>query len=171
MSKIAALLLAFMSVAIFSSVSKAQIIQSGNVYAGVAYAYSEDVIPPRLSFRGWDGGAEVKPFIRFPWLGLALDASGVYRTGVTQYNLVLGPRISRNYGKWRLFAHALGGIQQTVTGGEAFNPILVDVGGGADRRLPFKKFAWRLQGDFVHSHLLHSNQYDFRVSTGLVWRF
>lgn len=170
MSKTATVVLAFFGVMLLATRSHAQIIQSGNVYAGVAYANSVDVIN-RLSFRGWDGGVEIKPFARYPHLGFVLDLSGIYRSGVEQYNAVLGPQISSNYGKWRLFAHAAGGIQQTVTGGEAFNPVIEDIGGGVDRRIPFKKFAWRVQVDGVHSHLLHANQYDIRVSTGLVWRF
>jgi hypothetical protein len=169
-SKTAAVVMALLGLTIFPTVSKAQLIQSGNVYAGVAYANSVDVIN-RLSFRGWDGSVEVKPFIRYPFLGFALDGSGIYRTGVEQYNAVLGPRISKSYGKWRLFLHATAGIQQNVTGGEAFNSIIEDGGGGVDRRLHFKRFAWRLQGDYIHSHQLHADQNDFRVSTGLVWRF
>jgi hypothetical protein len=169
-SKTAAVVLAFLSLILFATASNAQIIQSGNIYAGVAYANSVDVIN-RLSFRGWDGGVEVKPFASRPYLGFIFDASGIYRSGVQQYNGVLGARISKNYGKWRVFLHVGGGLQQMTTGGEAFNAVIEDGGGGVDRRLPFKKFAWRLQGDYVHSHMLDAVQNDFRISTGLVWRF
>jgi hypothetical protein len=169
-SKTAAVVLAFLGVMLCATASNAQWIQSGNVYAQVSYANSVDVIN-RLSFRGWDGGVEIKPFVRRDYLGFVLDLSGMYRSGVQQYNAVIGPQITRGYGKWRLFAHVAGGIQQTTTGGEAFNPVIGDAGGGVDRRLPFKRFAWRVQGDYVHSHLLHANQNDFRFSTGLVWRF
>ena len=170
MSKTAAVVLAFLSLTLFPTASKAQLIQSGNIYAGVAYADSVDVVN-RLTFRGWDGSVEVMPFRRFSYVGIVLDGSGIYRSGVQQYNLVLGPRVSKSYGKWRLFAHATGGIQQTTTGGQTFHPVIVDLGGGVDRRLPFKNFSWRLQLDYVHSHLLSANQNDIRGSTGIVWRF
>ena len=170
MSKTAAVVLALLSLTLFPTASKAQLIQSGNVYAGVAYADSVDVIN-RLTFRGFDGSVEVKPSLRFSYLGVVLDGSGIYRPGVQQYNLVLGPRISKNYGKWRVFAHVTGGIQQTDTGGQIFHPVIEDAGAGADRRIPFKRFSWRLQLDVVHSRLLSANQYDVRGSTGLVWRF
>ena len=170
MSKTAAVVLALLSLLLLPTVSKAQLIQSGNVYAGVAYADSEDVID-HLTFRGFDGSVEVKPSLRFSYLGFVLDGSGIYRPGVVQYNAVIGPRISKNYGKWRVFAHATAGIQFTTTGGESFSPIIEDVGAGADRRIPFKHFSWRFQLDVVHSHLLDANQYDVRGSTGLVWRF
>lgn len=170
MSKTAVVVLALLIFTLFPSASRAQLIQSGNVYAGVAYADSVDVIN-RLTFRGFDGSVEVKPSLRFSYLGFVLDGSGIYRPGVVQYNAVLGPRISKNYGKWRIFAHVTAGEQLTTTGGESFNTVIEDAGAGADRRIPFKRFSWRLQLDVVHSHLLSANQYDVRGSTGLVWRF
>lgn len=170
MSKTAAVVLAFLSVTLFATTSKAQLIPSGNLYAGVSYADSVDVVN-RLTFRGWDGSAEAFPFHRFSYLGVVLDGSGLYRRGVQQYNLVLGPRVSMNYGKWRPFAHALGGIQRLQTGGETFDHFAFDLGGGVDRKLPFRNFSWRLQFDYVHTHLLSANQNEYRGSTGIVWRF
>ena len=170
MSKTAAVVLAFLSLMLFSTTSKAQLLPSGNVYAGVGYADNVDVVN-RLTFRGWEGSGEVFPFHRFRFLGIVLDGSGFYRSNVRQYNLVLGPRISKNYGKWRLFAHALGGYQEATSGGEAFHTVVEDFGGGTDRKLPFKNFSWRLQFDYVHSHELSANQNDFRGTTGVVWRF
>lgn len=176
MLKTAAVVLAFLCLTLFPTASRAQLIQSGNVYAGVAYADSVDVVN-RLAFRGFEASVEVKPFRRFTFLGVVLDGSGVFTRGVAnsgtiqQYNLVIGPRASKNYGKWRLFAHAMGGYQQTDSGGEIFHPVIVDGGGGADRRLPFKHFSWRFQFDYVHSHLLSATQNDYRGSTGIVWRF
>jgi hypothetical protein len=174
--KTAAVVLAFLCLTLFPTASRAQLIQSGNVYAGVAYADSVDVVN-RLAFRGFEASVEVKPFRRFTFLGVVLDGSGVFTRGVAnsgtiqQYNLVIGPRVSKNYGKWRLFAHAMGGYQQTDSGGETFHPVIVDGGGGVDRRLPFKHFSWRFQFDYVHSHLLSATQNDYRGSTGIVWRF
>jgi hypothetical protein len=169
-SKTAAVVLAFLTLMLFPTPSKAQLLPSGNVYAGVGYADNVDVIN-RLTFRGWEGSAEVFPFHRFRFLGIVLDGSGFYRSNVRQYNLVLGPRISKNYGKWRVFAHALGGYQEATSGGEAFHTVIEDFGGGADRKLPFKNFSWRLQFDYIHSHELSANQNDFRGTTGVVWRF
>lgn len=176
MLKTAAVVLAFLSLTLFPTTSKAQLLPSGNVYAGVAYASSEDVVN-RLAFRGWDGSAEAFPFHRFSYLGVVLDGSGIYAKGVAgsgtiqQYNLVLGPRVSMNVGKWRVFVHAMGGIQQTRSGGDTFHPVAIDGGGGADYKLPFKNFSWRVQFDYVHTHLLSANQNEYRGSTGIVWRF
>jgi len=168
--KTVAVVLAFLSLMLFPTASKAQLLPSGNVYAGVGYADSVDVVN-RLTFRGWEGSAEALPFHRYAYVGIVLDASGFYRSGVNQYNFVLGPRVSKNFGRWRVFADAMAGIQETRTGGASFHPVIEDIGGGADRKLPFKNFSWRFQFDYVHSHLLSANQNDFRGTTGLVWRF
>lgn len=169
MSKITAVL-AFVIVIFLPAISKAQLLPSGNVYGGVAYADSVDVVN-RLTFRGWNASGEDLPFHRYPFLGFVLDASGIYRKGINQYNLVLGPRVSKNYGKWRIFADVMGGIQQTKSSDNEFHPVVIDGGAGVDRRLPLKRFSWRFQFDYVHTHLLSANQNDFRGSTGLVWRF
>ena len=176
MLKTAAVVLAFLSFTFFPVKLKAQLIPSGNIYAGAAYASSEDVVN-RLAFRGWDASVEAFPFHRFSYIGIVLDGSGIYTKAVAnsgtiqQYNLVLGPRLSMNYGKWRPFVHAMGGIQQTRSGGNIYHPVAIDFGGGVDRKLPFKNFSWRLQFDYVHTHLLSQNQNEYRGSTGIVWRF
>jgi hypothetical protein len=172
-SKTAAVFLAFLSLMLFATTSKAQLLPSGNVYGGVGYADNVDVVN-RLTFRQWEGSAEVLPFHRFSYLGIVLDGSGFYRTGVHQYNLVLGPRVSKNYGKWRLFADAMGGYQISKSGGENFHTVIEDFGGGVDRKfqlLRFKNFSWRLQFDYVHSHQLSATQNDVRGTGGLVWHF
>ena len=170
MSKTAAVVLAFLILMLFTTPSRAQLIPSGNVFAGLSYASSVDVVN-RLTFRGWEGSVEAFPFHRASYLGIVLDGSGIYRIGVNQYNLVLGPRISKNYGKWRPFVQLMGGIQETKSSGATFHPVIEDLGGGVDRKIPFKNFSWRFQIDVIHSHLLSTNQNDVRGSTGIVWRF
>jgi hypothetical protein len=90
---------------------------------------------------------------------------------VNQYNAVLGVRVFKNYGKWRVFADAMGGYQESKSGGESLHAWIEDVGGGVDRKLRFKKFSWRIQADYIHSQSYSANQNDIRGSTGLVWRF
>ena len=170
MSKTAAVVLAFLSLTLFTTKSKAQLIPSGNVYAGVAYADSVDVVN-RFTFRGWNGSVEALPLRRFSYLGIAFDGSGFYRTGVQQYNFLGGPRLSVSYGKWRPFVQVMGGTQRTTSGGTTHSAVAIDAGGGVDRKLPFKNFSWRLQFDYMHTHLLSANQNGIRGSTGIVWRF
>jgi hypothetical protein len=172
-SKTATAVLAFVVLMLFSIPMSAQfngLLPNGNVYAGVSYAQLTDVIN-KQSYRGWTGSYEAIPFTRFPRLGLVADGSGFYRSGVKQYNIVGGPRFSVSYGKWRPFVHAMAGIRHVNSYGFVYNPLAIDIGGGADYKLPFKNFSWRLQGDYMHGHYASANQDDYRASTGIVWRF
>ena len=128
----------------------------------------------RYTFRGWDASAEDLPFTRYPHLGVVIDGSGFYRLGIQQYNLLIGPRLSLNYGKWRPFVQVMGGAQRMTSDGTTHYPIAEDVGGGVDRKFQFlfmQHFAWRVQFDYMHTHLFSATQNDIRGSTGLVWRF
>jgi hypothetical protein len=173
-SKIAAAVLAFVCLTLFSIPMSAQLLPTGNVYGGVSYGQFTDVIN-KQSYRGWNASAEAFPTPRFPRLGVVIDASGFYRnnaTGkVTQYNFLAGPRFSANFGRWRPFVHALGGIQMVNSSGLTYRPVAIDVGGGADYKLHFKNFSWRLQGDGIRTRYASATQYDYRASTGIVWRF
>jgi hypothetical protein len=113
----------------------------------------------------------VIPFARHLYFGAVFDASGYYRTGVQQYNFLAGPRLSATYGKWRPFVHVMAGVQRVNSSGTIFNPVAIDVGGGADYKIFFKNFSWRLQGDYVHTHYSTAYQNAYRASTGIVWRF
>jgi hypothetical protein len=168
--KIAAAVLTFVCFALCARPLSAQILPRGNVYAGVSYGQFTDVVT-RQSYRGWNASAEDLPFARFPHLGVVVDVSGYYRTGVKQYNFLAGPRLSISYGKWRPFVHVMGGVQHINSFTNIYNPAALDIGGGADYKLIFKNFSWRLQGDYLRTHYLSAYQSDYRASTGIVWRF
>lgn len=173
MSKTAASVLALMVLVLFSIPMAAQfngLLPNGNVYAGVSYGQLTNVVN-KQSYKGWNGSFEDLPFTRFPRLGLVIDGSGFYRRGVTQYNVVAGPRLSTNVGKWRPFVQAMAGIRHLNSSGFVYNPLVIDVGGGADYKLWFKNFSWRFQGDYMHSKYASATQNDYRASTGIVWRF
>ncbi len=170
MSKTAAAVLAFLGLTLLSVPMSAQLLPRGNVYGGVSYGQFTEATN-RQSYRGWNASAEVLPFSRFPHLGIVLDGSGFYRSGVSQYNLLAGPRLSVTYGKWRPFIHAMGGLAHVNSSGILYNPVAIDVGGGADYKIFFKNFSWRLQGDVIRTNYASATQYDVRVSTGIVWRF
>jgi len=172
-SKTAAAVLAFAGFILFSIPTSAQfnkLLPNGNVYGGVSYGQLTDVINQQ-SYRGFEGSFEALPFTRFPRLGLVADGSGYFRTGVTQYVFVGGPRVSVNFGRWRPFVHAMAGIRHINSYSFVYNPIAVDVGGGLDYRLGFKNFSWRFQGDYLHGNYGSAQQNDYRASTGIVWRF
>ena len=172
----AATLLSFACIALFSMPMSAQILPRGNVYAGLSYGQLEDVIPPTLSYKGWVASGEDLPFSRLSHLGIVLEANGYYRKGVdggtiSQYTALLGPRLSANFGKWRPFVDVMGGYQRVNSTGTLYNHIAIDIGGGADYKLPFRNFSWRFQGDYVRTHYASNDQNGYRASTGIVWRF
>jgi hypothetical protein len=169
-SKTAAVVVAFLGLTLLATVSQAQILPRGNAYGGVSYA-DAGYVTTRYPFKGWEGSAEALPFARYPHLGFVLDASGYYRKGITEYNGFFGPRLSTTFGKWRPFVHAMAGIHRVDVNTIYRNPFAYDIGGGIDRKLWFRSFSWRLQGDYTHSKLLSAVQNDVRLSTGIVWRF
>lgn len=172
-SKTAANALAFVVLGLFSIPMSAQfngLLPNGNIYVGGSYGQLTNVVN-KQSYKGWNASFEALPFTRFPRIGLVIDGSGFYRRGVTQYNAVAGPRLSTNIGKWRPFVQAMAGIRHLNSSGFVYNPLVIDVGGGADYKLWFKNFSWRFQGDYMHSKYASATQNDYRASTGIVWRF
>lgn len=173
MSKTAVVTLAFLALLLLSLPMSAQLIPSGNVYAGVSYGQLTNVVQGvnTQSYRGWNGSAEFIPLARYSHFGLVADGSGFYRTNLTQYNAFGGLRAATTFGKLRPFVHVMGGIRRINSSGIIYTAPAYDIGGGIDYKLFFKNFSWRLQGDYMHSHYLSANQDDYRVSTGIVWRF
>jgi hypothetical protein len=172
--KSATAVLAFVVLMLFSIPMAAQfngLLPNGNVYAGYSYGQLTDVINKQSYPKGFEGSFEALPFTRFPRIGLVADGSGYFRQGVTQYVFVGGPRLSFTYGKWRPFIHAMAGIRHVNSDSFIYNPLAIDVGGGADYKLRFKNFSWRLQGDYLRGHYGSATQNDYRTSTGIVWRF
>ncbi len=171
-SKTACVVLVLLCFVLLPSVSRAQLIPHGNVYVGATYSSSVDVTA-RYPFRGWEASGEVIPFSRYSFAGFVVDGTGLYNRshGVTQYNILAGPRIAVQRGKWRPFVHALGGIELTTINDVRYRPVAYDFGGGVDYKLFFKNFSWRFQADYLHTHMLSAVQNDYRGSTGIVWRF
>jgi hypothetical protein len=65
----------------------------------------------------------------------------------------------------------MAGIRHVDSNGLIYNPLVIDFGGGADYKLFFKNFSWRVQGDYLYGHYASARQNDLKVSTGVVWRF
>ena len=170
MSRLAAAVLAFVGFLVFSIPMSAQLLPSGNVYAGVSYGSLTNVVV-RQSYRGWNGSFEDILLSNHPHLGFVVDASGFYRSNINLYDFLGGARLATNYGRWRPFVHGLGGVRHTNSSGFITNQYQIDFGGGVDYKLSLRNFSWRVQGDYMFSHFLSANQNDFRASTGIVWRF
>ena len=170
MSKVATAVLALMCLTCLAMPMSAQLIPHGNIYVGGAWGKSDFVLD-RDTFKGWNASVEAIPFHRFSFVGVVFDGSGLYRPGITQYNLLGGVRVAATFGKWRPFVHVLGGVQKLKSDGVSYQPTEVDFGGGVDYKLFFRNFSWRLQADYAHTRLLSASQNHVRASTGIVYRF
>jgi hypothetical protein len=165
----------------------AQVPTSGNVFIGYSYNRA-NFAGSSINLNGWNGALEGKVL---PFLGIVADISGQYGSGVSQHNVLFGPRVSASIGRIRPFAHVLVGVSHVSGGGSsqiAFvggSPVIDPthgvggdsdtsfadaIGGGVDYKL-IKLIAWRFQGDLLQTRFFSDTQNDFRFSTGVVVHF
>lgn len=144
----------------------AQVPTSGNVFIGYSYNRA-NFSGGGLNLNGWNGALEGKVA---PFLGVVADISGQYGSGVSQHNVLFGPRVSTSIGRIRPFAHVLVGVSHVSGGGDSDTSFGDAIGGGVDYKL-IKLIAWRFQGDLLQTRFFHDTQNDFRFSTGVVVHF
>jgi len=156
---------------------------AGNMFFGYSY-YNTNLTGGRSSLNGWNASLEVKVL---PLIGIVGDFSagygslsaeactapqldcGAFTGNISQYNFLFGPRVSVQAEKIRPFAEVLfGGAHVNVAGSN--NSFATAIGGGLDYKFAYL-FAWRFQGDYVHTHLYAISQNNVRISTGIVVRF
>jgi len=164
-------------------IAAAQIPTSGNVFFGYSY-YNTSLNGNRNSLNGWEGSVEGKVF---PHVGIVGDFSGHYgsesfnacngfdcvlfNTDTSIHNYLFGPRVSASVGNLRPFAELLAGASHANANLEGTDTSFATaIGGGLDYRL-VKLIAWRLQGDYIHSHAFGVPLHNARISTGIVVRF
>jgi hypothetical protein len=175
-----------LSLMLFATVASAQV-PSGNVFFGYSY-YNTDLFSNvnRTSANGWEASVEGKII---PFLGIVADLDGHYGSqsvstvcsfggacsvngNFSEYNYLFGPRVSISLAKLRPFAEVLVGAGHVnITNGFGSDTSFAAAfGGGVDYKL-IHALAWRLQGDYVETHLLGATQNNVRVSTGIVLHF
>ena len=184
---------AAVSVAVFFSATLAfaQIPTSGNIFVGYSFERSNwsglTGNSSGTNLNGWEASLEGKVF---PHLGIvtdfgshygsenftALTPNGPFNTSVNghQWEILFGPRVSVSVGKFRPFAEAMFGVAHIHNGGDFFdsgnNSAAEAIGGGVDYRL-VRILALRVEGDYLHTHFFNTTQNNFRLSTGIVFRF
>ncbi|HST10425.1 MAG TPA: hypothetical protein VLL05_08600 [Terriglobales bacterium] len=110
---------------------------------------------------------------------------GTFNVRTHAYTFLFGPQISFRTERFSPFVHALFGAAHTTEsvafplippGGPTATVSLSDtsfataLGGGVDLALSHS-LAWRIQGDYLQSRVFHRTQNNFRMSTGIVFRF
>lgn len=176
---------------LFAGLASAQVPTSGNIFVGYSF-YSaspstldlSDVGRPNMN--GWDASLEGKVL---PWVGIVVDLSGHYgqqsfaeaapigATTVTvtghENDVTFGPRLSFPIGKFRPFGEALFGVGHVSTGqgiSTSDTSLVTTVGAGLDYKI-IRILALRAEGDYVQTRFFHTTQNNFRLSTGIVFRF
>jgi hypothetical protein len=187
------------AVLLFTIIAPAQIPTGGNVFLGYSYSQGEAftsnrngvLVPPLAGagMQGWDASAEGK-FL--PWIGAVVDFDWHYgghdfnpcgsvpcgrktfHLNASRHTVLFGPRASMSVGRYTPFAEfLLGFAHQTDSGGGISNAdttFATAIGGGLDYKL-IKGVAWRVQGDSIHTSFFGHGENDFRISTGIVFRF
>jgi len=176
-----------------AATATAQVPTAGNVYFGYSY-YNTNMAPSRGGLNGWQGTLEGKVL---PVLGIVADITGQYGSlnlgqicpvipvGIVPqpgsgcsnfsvsthlYEAMFGPRVGVPIGKFRPFAEVEVGVGHVSAQSLTATTYATAVGGGIDCKI-FHALAWRVQGDYVHTHFFSTGQNNVRISTGLVLRF
>jgi hypothetical protein len=193
------ILVAMFMVLSFASLGDAQVPTSGNIFFGYSY-YNSNLAVDRASLNGWEGSLEGKVFPHvgivadfsghygsqdYPVCPVFVPVGGggggcaTASTSTHQLNVMFGPRISFSAGRWRPFGQGLFGIAHVSSNGfGSDNSFAVALGGGVDYRI-VKPVAWRFHLDYMRTQLTlagfsvssGSAQNNFRLSTGIVFRF
>ena len=129
------------------------------------------------NFNGWN--AAVTGNVN-SWFGITGDISGGYKDfsglNVKVHNFLFGPTLSYNKAeKVKPFAHVLFGVSHASAGflgvSASENAFAMALGGGLDVGV-HKNVAIRLgQFDYVMTRFDSETQNNFRLSTGIVFRF
>lgn len=172
------------SIPFLIGVARAQM--SGNAFFGYSYYNSTSLSSPsfnRATTNGWEASVEGKIL---PFMGVVADLDGhfgtqsvstcgqgcgQFRSAVSQYNYLFGPRVSVSVAKIRPFAEVLIGRGHVnvhlLSSNSSFTTA---VGGGFDYKA-LRLASWRLQADYVYTTFFSAKQNNVRVSTGIVFRF
>jgi hypothetical protein len=106
--------------------------------------------------------------------GVVAELSGQYTTNRNLRDIAAGPQFLYPRGKMMFFAHLLFGEARSlvqVGGPQKDSSRVITVGGGMDYDIS-SRFALRaFQVDYLHTTLFSTTQDNFRVSTGLVYRW
>jgi opacity protein-like surface antigen len=182
----------FFTLFVFAALASAQVPTSGNIFVGYSF-YSASPSSLDLSslgrpnMNGWEGSLEGKVL---PLVGIVADLSGHYGSGSSAFltpegpetvnvtghetDVMFGPRLSFPVGRFRPFGEALVGVGHVNSAGQGFSTsntsFATAFGGGLDYKI-IRILALRAEADYVQTRFFSATQNNFRLSTGIVFRF
>jgi len=106
------------------------------------------------------------------WLALKADVDGHYCCdGAKVHDFLFGPQVNLGHGSVRPYVHGLVGASHGSQAGFSDTVLAFALGGGLDVKLT-DRISWRLaQADYFGTRYADATQNNFRLSTGLVFRF
>jgi hypothetical protein len=111
-------------------------------------------------------------------LGATVDVSGHYQDEMEEFNFMIGPQYSYEWKGMRLYGHGLFGkararLRQpgTTLVEPSYLGKAIAFGGGVDLLLPGRFSVRAIQADYLITSEFGSTQHNFRLSTGLIYRF
>jgi opacity protein-like surface antigen len=150
------------------------------IFTGYSYARMTSGSPERSNLNGWNVAIQGNVT---DWFGLVADFSGHYgqRTvgpgierNINTHAALFGPRIQLP-ARVRPFAHALFGVAKGSAGlfGSTSSETAfgMAVGGGIDAELTDHVTLRLIQADYLMNQFFDRRRDNFRISTGLVFRF
>jgi len=130
--------------------------------------------PNYTNLYGWNFGGAWHITMK---LGVAIDSSGSYGSGLRLWDYGAGPQYTIHRDKSEIYFHFLFGkaqnraeIEQLTRSG--FESVGRSLGGGAGYDYHWKpRISLRVQADYFHTDTFKTHQNDVRFSTGLVFHF
>jgi opacity protein-like surface antigen len=157
-------------VVLASAVAFSQAIPQWEVFGGYSYLrVNPGFGADGVNTSGWEAAANYN--FNKTW-GLKADFSGHYCCDSNHmHNFLFGPQFSYRRDKYTLFAHGLIGGSHASALGASDSSVAWALGGGWDWNATDSVAVRIFQADYLGTHFLGDTQHNFRVSTGLVFRF
>jgi len=154
--------------------SRAQEMPRVQVFGGYSYTRYDTPSFGFSSPTGLNGYTFSPAYNVIRGFGVVAELSGQYTTNRNLRDVAAGPQFLYSRGKMMFFAHVLFGEARSlvqVGGPREDTARVTSLGGGLDYSIS-PRFAVRaVQVDYLRTNLFNTTQDNFRVSTGLVYRW
>jgi hypothetical protein len=175
-----------LSLTLLASAAWAQIPTNGNAFFGYSYDRTSVVSNDTSNLNGWAASLEGK---LLPWIGLVANVDGHYGShnfggvcgltctnisaNIAAHNILLGPRVSVQYHRFRPFAELMAGVGHISRShgiSDSNTSFANAAGGGLDYRI-FGPISLRGQLDCINTRFYDKGQNGVRFSTGVAIHF
>jgi hypothetical protein len=171
--------LAFLAFCSAASAQTASLLPGVEVFGGyshLSFSSSGLGFGNRTEMNGWNVAITLPHLYKD--LGITADASGDYATALEQFVYMIGPQYKWEFNRFRFVAHGLYGRAQTrlrQPGSTFTEPSdrqrALAFGGELDIPISDRISIRAVQADYLVTKAFGGNRNNFRISTGLIFRF